>query len=494
MAFGPTFLVNRQPGLMLEYPLLGFAPDLPPDAPGVLVDSSAILPTTRGICNGVQVITVGINFPYNGPSLGGATLMMVDGTPRYVFGTADHLGEMVSGIATDVSGTTYAASYTAPWSFAQFGNVTLAVNHNNKLQASTSIGATFADADSAAPKASIVIAPGLPNAQFAMLFDYDDGTDAFGDGIFWSALSDYTDWTPSIATECGNIRITDIGGQFTAAIPYRDGVLAFKSRAMYLGTYVGGAAVWSWQRISSDVGCAGKNAVVVAEDTAYFADANGLWMFDGSYPKPMPGYLQQYWATTIAPYVSVSALGRQKHIRLTYDRTNHRLWCAYGAGIIAVQFLVYHTRSGLWTNYGPVTDQDGASFVRELFSPEFASDDTSLKLQPLALDATAANCPAGSFRLGAHGKTYGMTLFRGMRPQFVAGPSDTATGWVSGTLYYGPSLRNVTSASVTMAFAAPGRFDAMQSARFLSPKLTFTAGTGWEISKMAIDLEPAGAE
>lgn len=479
---------------MLEYPLLGFAPDLPQDTQGVVVESNAILPTSRGFGSGLRVTTNGTVF--TGPSMGGARLLALDGSSTNLIGTATKLYKVQSGTTSNVSGATYHASNTDTWSFAQFGSVSLAVNHGDKLQAREDGTNLFADADSSAPKASIVITPGLPNAQFAMLFDYDDGTDVFGDGIFWSALSDYTDWTPDIATECGNVRIIDLGGPFTAAIPYRDGVIAFKRRSMYLGTYVGGAAVWSWTRISSDVGCIGKNAVCVGNDVIYFADEFGLWTYDGSYPRPMPGYVHQHWSNLMLDFlvVGASATAYSKNfVRLTWDKRRHLLWAGYGGPIIATTaFLVFNERSQRWTSYGGLTDTAGTVVVHELFDLEHSSQyiANAGNALPLTVDPQFGDGgpPANFMRLAPHGKTYGMTLFSSIRPQFLVGPSDTATGWVSGAVYYGPSVRNVTSTSKALTFTAPSKLEGTQESRFVSPRLDFTSGTPWECSKVGIDV------
>lgn len=475
-----------------EYPIIGFAPDAPADTPGIITSSSAVLPTTSGIGNGVSVTTTGA--ATTGTSLGVARLIGMDGTTaREFIGTPTKLYELVSSTATDLSATTYGATTTDTWQFAQYGTISLAVNKQTTLQASAATNTAFA-AVAGAPKASVLITPGLPNGQFAMLFDYNDGTNNYTDGIFWSALADYTNWTPSIATECGNVRITDINGPWTAAIPFRDGVIAWKQHSMYLGAYVGGSDVWDFTRLSSDVGCLGKNACVVANDRIYFADDHGIWIYDGSFPQPMPGALQKWWTGIVATN-ALNTKPQSNLVRLSYDRGTKTLWLGYVlSGAYAANYVVYNTQSNLWTQYGNLQTAAAANAITELVDYNMGSTATGTTAKFASVDTTAANVPAGDIYCGVLGNVYQITMVRSIRPQFQSGPSDTQTGWLTGTLYYGPSLRNVTGANTAMTFAVPGRLDGMQSARFVQPYLGFTAGYTWEMTAIYVDSQPAGAE
>lgn len=468
------------------YPLLGFAPDLPQDVKGAIVSSSAILPTDRGISGGVLATGLGSPLTFDDAANAAAVLSKIDGTQRVFAGASTKIYEIVSGVGTSRGTGSYHASSSQTWHFAQFGDVSLAVNKGDKLQFITT-GSAFADAAVAAPKASIVVVVGEPNLQFVMLFDYDDGTNNYSDGVFWSAANDYTDWTPAIATQCGNVRLLDVGGKFTAACAFRDGVVAFKKNAMYLGQYVGGDAVWKWQRISNTVGCLGKNAVVEANDVLYFGDQYGLWMFDGSYPRPMPGAVQKWWAANNAGVGDVP--------RFTFNKAQHRVWVQYGqltGGYPA--YIVYNLRSQLWTQYGKIVTLPDSTAQIIIISPDYAVDLGAFR-QFFTLGVT--NPPAAVFQLGAHGSEFGMTTINGIRPRWLAGPSDTASEWTTCLVYYAQSLRNATSglgSSKAANFRAPGVFDLAYQARYLSPEITVNAGGQWECSAMSVSsyFNPVG--
>lgn len=331
--------------------ITGFAPDLPPDTQGYFFRSNAIIPTARGFSAGPSPGKTNIAVAAGSTaSLGAFQTKTTAGVATYYMGTAAKLYQITANGATitDKSGATYNATVSIDglWSWSQFGSITLAVNKFDTLQAATTGSSSFA-AVSGAPKAAIVVTCGGPTSPFAMVFNYNNGTDT-PDGIYWSALADYTNWTPSTATQCGFVRMYDPVGPFIAAIRFRDGVLAWKEDSMFLGTYVGGATVWQWQKIASDCGCAGKNLVCAAGDKVYFADKRGLWVYDGSYPSKIPGYTQDYWAQYFYPN---TAGVNSNSTQMLYDATRHNLWvCAESV------YLVYNLLAGTWTYHGFLSD------------------------------------------------------------------------------------------------------------------------------------------
>ena len=214
--------------------IIGFQPDLAPDTPGVIVTSDQVLPTDRGIGGGWGLISAA-NDTFAGPVYGGFESTNIAGTTRVFAATSAKIWELSAGSSVDVSGSVY-TSAGEPWTFAQYGNTCLAINKNDRLQASTS--GAFANAFADAPKAKVVIVAGPATRPFAILFNYHDGTDT-PHGIYWNPDPTLT-WATSIATQVGNVSVVDINGAFVAAIPYKDGAIAFKSNAMYEGRYVGG--------------------------------------------------------------------------------------------------------------------------------------------------------------------------------------------------------------------------------------------------------------
>lgn len=458
-----------------EYPIIGFQPDLPPDTPGVIVASPQVIPTDRGFGSTTASAVASNSFGVSGPFGGFEATNVAGDSSRVFIGTSTKLHVLgVANTAVDLSGAVYNASLSQQWSFAQLGDNTLAVNKGDPLQVAAFPSGAFAAA-TGAPKAAMVVVAGPTTRSFAMLFDYDDGTNNYHDGAFWSPS--VNSWTPSVAAQIGAIRLTDINGRITAACAYRDGVIVFKAGAMYAGQYVGGFDMWDFQRISSTVGCLGLNACCVAGDVLYFADSAGLWQFDGSYPRPMPGALHGWFAQQFTSATS-------ENVRLTWDAPRHLVWVKYatdgnGYGL----HLAFNVRSQKWTNFGAV------AAATHLIGPDYAAGAVGATAEFVQIkEPGTVNASAATLRLNAFGSVYGETFFRGLRPQFLVGPADTSATWLTGQVYHGPSLRNLGAVSGALTADLPGRLDGEYQDRFVQPEFTVAGGTAFEVDRFAVDL------
>lgn len=307
-----------------------------------------MIPTPKGFTSGPTYLSGASNTSLGAPSLGTFATRKNDSTRRWFIGTATKLWESNStgNILTDRSGATYNASDPSQtWSFCQFGDVTLASNKGDTIQ-QINAGSTFA-AISGAPKASIIINAGPATAPFVLAFNYNDGTD-HPNGLFNSGLADYTGWVVG-TNQCATLQAYEPSGKFVAAIAYRDGAIAFKDNSMFEVTYSAVAATpgWSFRRIASDIGCCGKNMCVNVNDTIYFADKHGFWMYDGSYPKKLPGYLHDYWAQQVRSGLIVDSC------QMRWDAERHNLWVSQTIDGIANQgglWYVWNQLSGIWAS------------------------------------------------------------------------------------------------------------------------------------------------
>ncbi len=380
--------------------LLGFAPDLPPDTPGAIVAQSGMIPTVRGFSSG-PILGASQTADMASRSLGVFSPKQVNGTQRWFIGTATKIWESNStgSSLTDRSLTAYSASATQTWSFCQFGDVTLATNLGNAL-GQINAGGAFATVTGGGtpPKASIIINAGPATAPFVLAFNYDDGS-VHADGLFNSGLADYTGWTVG-TNQCATLRALEPAGPFVAAIAYRDGAIAFKDNAMFEVTYSAVAATpgWSFRRIASDIGICGKNMCVNVNDTIYFADKRGFWMYDGSYPKKLPGYIHDHWS------VQVRGGRVDDSTQLVWDPTRHNLWASYrlsADSTAQANWLVWNQLSGLWAKQTTISNGAAGGTVktaRQIISFETApltttiSTDTKYTCDTFAYDQ--ATCDA----------------------------------------------------------------------------------------------------
>ena len=191
-------------------PILGFAPDFDSTAPGILTDCSRLVPTPSGYTSAQSPITAGL------PALaaecrGAAVMRKLDNSKRIFAGTQTKLYQQSGSTWADVSrATNYTGGTDNRWRFVQFGDVSLAVNQTEPLQASSS--GAFSDV-AGSPKARLIESV----AGFVMLAGTNEAT--YGDSTdrWWcSGLYDHTVWTPSIATQCATGRLVDAPGDIRA--------------------------------------------------------------------------------------------------------------------------------------------------------------------------------------------------------------------------------------------------------------------------------------
>jgi hypothetical protein len=325
--------------------LIGYMPDVDPTMEGVITDCIAFVPNERGMQAAPSAQDPGYG-ALDGSSicLGAALVRKLDNTSRIFAGTSAKLMELASNVWNDVTRGTGAYTLGADsfWRFAQFGNVTLAAVKTETLQFTES--GDFADV-ALAPKANIVETVG----NFVFLFDTNDA--GFGDSPnrWWcSAIRDYTDWVPSIETQCASNTLVSSPGRINAGRRFGDQIIAYKERAMYVGTYVGAPLIWDFQQIPGEAGCGSQEAVVnvgSADNPVHiFMGADDFWRFDGARPVPIGAPVRKtVYADLDAAYANT--------IKTLHDRINSRVYFFYparGSEGTVNRCVVYNYRENRW--------------------------------------------------------------------------------------------------------------------------------------------------
>ncbi|SOY79930.1 conserved hypothetical protein [Cupriavidus taiwanensis] len=259
--------------------LIGFAPDLDPTTPGILLDCSMMVPGTKGMRAAAGPVNAGLP-ALAAPAVGAALLTRLDNAKRFFVGTSTKLYERNGAVWTDVS---RAAPYTAitdgHWRFAQFGNASLATNGADPIQ--SSISGAFADI-SGAPRALII-----ETVQgFVFAFNTTDATFGSRPDAWWcSGIYDHTVWTPSIAAQCATGRLLDSPGEIRAARNLGADMIAYKERSMYVGRYQGPPVVWAWELIPGEIGATNQECVVSIGTAHVFIGWDNFYIFDGTRPQ-----------------------------------------------------------------------------------------------------------------------------------------------------------------------------------------------------------------
>jgi len=322
--------------------LIGYAPDLDQTTIGVITSCAAFVPSEKGM-QAAPTPKDPMIAALTAQCYGAATVIKINNSGRLIAGTATKLYELSGLTWNDVTrATDYTLGADNFWRFAQFGDTTLSAAKSDTLQFSSS--GAFDDV-AGAPKASIVETVG----NFVFLCDTNEGTYGDSPNRWWcSAIRDFTDWTPSLATQCATNTLISAPGKIFAAKRLGDQIVFYKERAMYIGTYVGSPLVWDIQQVIGEAGCSSQEAVVnigSADNPVHiFMGADDFWRFDGARPVPLGGPLRK----TIYAELSTTYAYR---IKTLHDRLNSRVYFYYpsrdGNGVLD-SCVVYHYRNNTW--------------------------------------------------------------------------------------------------------------------------------------------------
>lgn len=484
-------------------PIKGFQPDANPTDVGVLTACVGKLPTLRGMAAAPGVSNTGLP-ALAARALGSAVLTRLDGTKRFFAGTTTSLHE-ANGVAswTDVTravGGAYNGASDARWRFAQFGDVSLAVQPGDVLQ-SISGGADFANV-TGAPQAAIVETV----FQFVFLCGTNEGT--FGDSPnrWWcSAIGDHTDWTPDASTQCTTDVLTSVGGNITAAKRLGDSLIIYKRTGMYRLDYVGPPEVWQATEVSTEVGAVSHESVVPVTMASgggahIFQGADNFYFYDGSKPVPIGTSLKDWFfeqlSATFAFLSMASRDSTKSIIRFFYPSTGTSTWnglldrClvynyrSNGWGVddrtieVAVEYeasgLTYTGLEALYATYADI------ALVSYGATSWFAGSPTPVVFNSSHVAQSLTGTPGEtSFTTGDIGTDGRMTLVTRVRPRDVTKPSGSTL-----TNYYRDGLGDSLTTDATTTLSS-NRYDVIRSARWHRFKKTDTGNA----ECVGLDLE-----
>lgn len=463
---------------MIKY--VGFQPDVDPTTPGVITDCTDVIPTLRGMKarpSGIATLLPAIASTV----LGAAVVVKLDNSSRMFAGTSKRIYEAATSSWTDRSkgGVDYTTGTF--WRFTQFGNDTLAVNKVDIVQQS-STGA-FSDV-TGSPKASVIDAA----AGFVMLGATNEGTYGDQPDRWWcSSYQDATSataFTPSVTTQSTTGRLVDAPGPITGMKSLGSSFVAYKARSMFLGTYVGAPAVWSWIRVPGEIGCISHEAVVSITTAHIFIGDFNIYKYDGTKPVEIGNNIKKWFFSNLnKPYKNL--------IRGLHQEDDSQVWFFYPSITSTTNnsAIVYNYVTGTWGKCSIASEcpveylsglitYDGMGTVYSTWDdlPSLAYD-SPFWLQTTQIPAifdtahtlkTLTGVSAGgSWVSGDMGDDSKFSTLTRTRPHFVMAPS-------SGTMtnYY----RNNTGASLTIDQTTQfsnGKFDVIRSARWHRASYTF---------------------
>lgn len=325
---------------------LGFAPDLPPQTPGVLSSTNQVFPTQRGVR--VFPTPVTLTSALAAQPRGLFAGKGADGAWRVYAATTTHIYRSSSPFT---SWTEYDNSQTFTmsggfWSFVMRGNDVYATDLTDAIQKSTAAGqfqALTATSGSVPKGAFLVIVQPGGTAFFLMVLGLS--TDPAG----WAAsgVGNDQDWGFNVATLGAAGTLGQTNGAITAAATIRGGVAVFKSRSLQFGQFVGTPFVWDFsQVISRQVGTDAPQSVVNIGDSLVFVGPDNFYLFDSYSVVPIPNGLRDWFFGTALD------LGNIAQIWGRYDVQRDVVFWHYpvaGGDGTPTKWVAWSRKSGRWT-------------------------------------------------------------------------------------------------------------------------------------------------
>lgn len=478
--------------------LLGFTPDADPSIVGVITNCSGVVPSLKGMKGAPSPAATPLA-TLAATCQGAAVLTKLDASTRFFAGTGTKLYEAASSTWTDVSrAATYTANSTQRWRFAQFGNVSIAGNGANTIQASATVGAFSCVAG--APIAAIVETVGK------FVFGLNLSTNA--QGVAWCALNDYTIWTPSIATQAGSDTITATPGPITAGRKFGNTIVAYKKDSMFLGVNVGPPNIWEFAQIQGIAGAMSQEAVVnvgTPESPKHiFMGSDDFYLYDGS--KPFPIGTNRVKETVFGQLLQ----SRYYACAALHDRINSRIYFYYPVSDSQLpdHCVVYNYRTDRWgqddrsiemtieyVTPGITFDGMGGSYATYNDFPSVPFDlaflNSSLSLPGIfgtdhVVKTLTGAAASTSFTTGDIGSDEQFTTITRVRPRFISAPTSATL-----TNYWKNSSGDALTTDMTTSLTS-GKFDLMRDARW--HRLGFNFVGDWEMSGFEPEAVASGYE
>lgn len=472
--------------------LLGYAPDIDPTTSGVLKEVSNIVPTTKGFKSVNSPVSAGLT-AVSAEANSLAVMEKLDGTRRTFAGTSATIEEAGASGWTDQSQLGgYNCGADSRWSFAQYGNYTLAANIGDLIQVSTAT--TFADITGSPQAAHIAVSDGFVMA--ANLSTYSDGWHC-------SAYLDHTDWTESVSTQSTSGRLVG-GGEITGLKKLGSGFVAFKKNATYVATYVGAPVVFQWNEVPGDIGCPTGNAAVDIGDKIAFLGHDDFYIFDGSSQTSIGSGVREWF------FRNVNESYAHRTVASYNNTTGNVTWYFVSSNGQSYPdtSLVYNVRTGKWGKFAQTIEAAANYFPASATIDGLATDYATIDgLPDISFDSpywSAGTASAGiiktdhklytltgtpntsSFTLNTIGDDEQFSTITMVRPRFIAAPVTSSVDYL-----YDNDYGDVFTLKGSYTLSN-GRYSLLHSARWHELKFSFTGEM--EIIGAVVKLELDGTE
>ena len=340
---------------------------------------------------------------------------------------------LLNNTTLDLDDVSKAGGYggNSTWKFEQFGQVVLASNNSEIIQAWTiGVSTVFADVAVDAPVARDIAIV----RDFVFAGNISGGTDAVK--VQWSDINNETVWA-SGSTSQADYQIIPEGGNIQAITGGEFGLI-FLEKAVVRASYVGSPLFFQFDNILRGLGCLEGNSVAQYGATSFFLSDDGWYSTDGQ---------------------TVTGIGSEKIDRWFFDNANLNLINTISVAVDPIKnlvvwnyanvggtrsILIYNWQLGKWSRAETISDVVGtiASVGVTLEGLTASLGYTDIDTMPASLDSRL--WVGGKF-LFAGTKAEKVVIFTGVpiAPQLIT--TDIEVGYNSVVTLARPQIDNGTA-------------------------------------------------
>lgn len=215
-------------------------------------------------------------------------------------------------------GAPFVVDSTGQWSFDNFGRYLVAVHSQD--------GRLFSW-DPSTPNTAAVVVTNAPTGNGLVIVTDERMVMVLGGKnnprrVKWSSREDMTTWTASATNTAGGFELNS-SGAIVAACKVQGGILVLTDVDAHMIEYVGGPSYYARRRISDEVGCSSKNALVSVTGGAFWLSKEGFWRYDGA--------ITPVQSPVDTEVLKRGDLSNPLNIFLGYNAFNREIWAFYPA-------------------------------------------------------------------------------------------------------------------------------------------------------------------
>jgi hypothetical protein len=251
-------------------------------------------------------------------------------------GQADSIYTYESGVVTDITGTTLAATSSANWNVCNLNSFIILNNGSDPPQYWNGSDLTVSDLPYTATsdwgdgtgtttEYSAQVIRSFKSHLFAL--NITDDTATYPQMVHFSGAAepgtlpswDYT----SPTTGSGRTQLSDTDGAVVDAVPLRDSLIIYKEDAIYAANFIGGTFIFQFRLITTARGLWGPNCAVDIGGRHVCLGDGAVYVHDGGEPKPiLEGRAADKLFFEIDP-------DSYRKVFLTHNPSEYEVWICY---------------------------------------------------------------------------------------------------------------------------------------------------------------------